>query len=95
HAKGRPLGIIKNQEFQTKEISFNNGDMMILYTDGIIEANNMNNDEFGIERFEKTVANFRHMPPAELAGKITDEIEKFISGAPQFDDMTLFIFKFE
>ena len=95
HAKGRPLGIIKNQEFQTKEISFNNGDMMILYTDGIIEANNMNNDEFGIERFEKIVANFRHMPPAELAGKITDEIEKFISGAPQFDDMTLFIFKFE
>jgi serine phosphatase RsbU (regulator of sigma subunit) len=71
------------------------GDVIVLYTDGITEAMNPASDLFGEARLSAIVEEHGHLDSAELRERILREIESFVSGADQHDDMTMILVKVE
>jgi serine phosphatase RsbU (regulator of sigma subunit) len=71
------------------------GDVLMLFTDGISEAMNAESDLFGEERLARLVGEHGHLPTDELRERILREIDEFVAGAPQHDDMTMILLKFD
>ncbi len=75
------------------ELPLRRGDLLLLFTDGITEAMNAESDLFGEERLARLVNEHGHLPPEELRERILREIDAFVAGAPQHDDMTMILLK--
>jgi len=90
---GLALGIISGPQFdgelQEVVINVEPGDRIILYTDGVTEAMNDKSEEFGMERFGRTVAAAAGKSAADFSQAIVAEIDKFTAGAEQHDDITM------
>lgn len=71
------------------------GDVLMLFTDGISEAMDAESDMFGEERLTTLVREHGHLPADELRERILREIDAFVAGAPQHDDMTMILLKVE
>jgi phosphoserine phosphatase RsbU/P len=69
------------------------GDVLVLYTDGITEAMNAASDLFGDSRLSQIVEEHGHLDSSELRERILREIEAFVAGADQHDDMTMILLK--
>ena len=69
------------------------GDIIVLYTDGITEAMNAESDFFGDNRSSDIVEEHGHLESGELRERILREIEAFVGGADQHDDMTMILMK--
>ena len=74
-------------------IDLNTGDVIVLYTDGITEAMNADSDLFGDSRLSQIVEEHGHLDSSELRERILREIEAFVGGADQHDDMTMILLK--
>jgi len=74
-------------------VVLNPNDVMLFYTDGIDEAINSNNEEFGVERIEKFISENAHLSANELSDKLIEELQKFVGGTPMRDDYTLLVLK--
>jgi serine phosphatase RsbU (regulator of sigma subunit) len=71
------------------------GDVITLYTDGITEAMNSAGDLFGDGRLSRIIHEHGHLSCGELRERILREIEAFVGGADQHDDMTMILVKVE
>jgi phosphoserine phosphatase RsbU/P len=71
------------------------GDVIVLYTDGITEAMNIDQDLFGDARLSQIVEEHGHLESGELRERIMREIEAFVGAADQHDDMTMILLKVE
>ena len=71
------------------------GDVIVLYTDGVTEAMNMDSDLFGDARLSRIVEEHGHLDSSELRERILREIEAFVGPADQHDDMTMILIKVE
>jgi len=88
---GPAIGLIKNAEFTSSELHFNTGDMFVMYTDGLVEASNSDNEEFGEDRLADLVKKNRHYTADQIMKILLDEVTTF---AGQFnDDVTILIIK--
>lgn len=76
-------------------IDLSRGDVIVLYTDGITEAMNAQSDLFGEPRLSRIVEEHGHLESGELRERILREIESFVGGADQHDDMTMILLKVE
>jgi len=74
-------------------IELHKGDVLVLYTDGITEAMNAQSDLFGEGRLSRLVAEHGHLESGELRERILREVEAFVGGADQHDDMTMILMK--
>ncbi len=90
---GIVLGAFDEAQFQEKEIILKKGDIVIFYTDGITEAIDENNQQFGMERLIKVLKDNPYLQATELIKVIKEKIEEFSKDQPQFDDFTLVIVK--
>jgi serine phosphatase RsbU (regulator of sigma subunit) len=86
---GAPLGILPVCEYTAREVQLEAGDTVILYTDGITEAENPDEMEYGDERLERVCVQNRHLPLAELAAALEEDLESFADGVPFADDRTV------
>ncbi|MEG4417001.1 AAA family ATPase [Microcoleus sp. LAD1_D5] len=77
----------------TTEIELNSGDVVVLYTDGITEAFDMNQKEYGIEPMIELVALNREKSAAEIKQAIIDDVRRYIGEQKVFDDITLVVIK--
>lgn len=96
NAHGKPLGILESSmitDYEEIQIPFFSGDLLILYTDGVIESINPEKEEYGIERFIKKILEFRDYDFRKIANLIYEDVKKFCGNEPQFDDFTLMIIK--
>jgi sigma-B regulation protein RsbU (phosphoserine phosphatase) len=80
---------------EEESIDLMNGDVIVLYTDGISEAMNANADLFGDSRLSRIVEEHGHLDSSELRERILREIEAFVGAADQHDDMTMILMKVE
>jgi serine phosphatase RsbU (regulator of sigma subunit) len=80
---------------EERRIDLNAGDVVVLYTDGISEAMNVDGDLFGEARLSRIVEEHGHLDSAELRERILREIEAFVGAADQHDDMTMILVKIE
>jgi Serine phosphatase RsbU, regulator of sigma subunit len=90
---GMALGVLEDAEYHEQSIALTPGDTLVLYTDGITEATNADDELFGDERLRTILARNHGRSGAELTQIILDEIHRFSGGQPQADDITLFIVK--
>jgi phosphoserine phosphatase RsbU/P len=77
------------------QIVLSNGDVIVLYTDGITEAMNPASDLFGDHRLSRIIEEHGHLESGELRERILREIEAFVGTADQHDDMTMILMKVE
>jgi len=92
HAGGTPLGILPNVEYTQSEYSLKKGDQVLIYTDGITEPKNKQQEEFGMTRLKELFIS--HEGSSQDFIQILEKsIKTFIGDAPQFDDLTSLAFK--
>ncbi len=92
-ASGFVLGGMEDIKYQQVEMQLTNGDELYLYTDGVTEATNTNNGLYGEERLLSVLNSNTKLNPNELLSTIKKDIDSFVNGAPQFDDITMVAFK--
>jgi len=90
---GLCLGVFPSVSYQAKKVTLNPGDVALLFTDGITESQNKGKEEFTEERLINILKKHSNLSAQKLLEKIFDEIDSFISGADQTDDMTLVTIK--
>lgn len=94
---GFPLGMVPSEQFNKRiekgQIGLSPNDWLIQYTDGINEAHNSNNDEFGMDRFVKVLESNIDDNPITLVDKFIRQHQSFVGEAEQFDDITLLAMK--
>lgn len=90
---GTWLGITDDIKGSTEEltINFNNGDIVLLFTDGITEATSSNGEMFGQARLEQALNRYADLPVRKLRDKIIEEVMSYQE--KQLDDMTLVVVK--
>jgi serine phosphatase RsbU (regulator of sigma subunit)/pSer/pThr/pTyr-binding forkhead associated (FHA) protein len=86
---GPVLGIVPFANYKEERIQLDHGDMLVLYSDGVTEANNPNYDEYGEERFIEVLARNRTEPASVIVEAVTRSLTEFTAGAAQADDITL------
>ncbi len=96
--KGLGLGIVRNLSYenyvQVNELTYSKGDILILYTDGITEAVNANNEQFGYDRLKHSLELRTDLPTEEIKHGIINDLYNFIGSENLNDDYTLVIIKF-
>ena len=90
-ATGVPIGMFPNASWKEETISLAAGDLLCVYTDGVTEAQNGAEEEFGLERLSRILEKDGASPPDALCRTIFDEIDAFVADAPQYDDETLLL----
>ena len=80
---------------EEETIDLTPGDVVVLYTDGISEAMNVDADLFGDARLSRIIEEHGHLESGELRERILREIEAFVGSADQHDDMTMILMKIE
>lgn len=97
--RGMGLGLVNDEMFRetTEEhrIHFEAGEFLVLYTDGISEAMNVNHEEFGEERLYKVVASNHVLNAQDMQKKIMRHVNDFVRDAKQHDDITMVIAQFD
>ncbi len=88
---GMVLGLFGTAQYESREIGFEPGDHLVLFTDGVLEALNTAGEEFGEERLRSLLkANARSATPDILA-RLREAITAFSANAPQHDDITMMV----
>ncbi|HVF29755.1 MAG TPA: SpoIIE family protein phosphatase [Pyrinomonadaceae bacterium] len=90
---GFPLGIIPGAEFEIGETRLQPGEALVVYSDGVSEANNLRGDEFGMERLSDVVRKNLKSSASGLRDKVESALSAFTQTAPANDDITLVIVK--
>jgi serine phosphatase RsbU (regulator of sigma subunit) len=85
---GPPLGIMDDISYVPRSIALAPGDMLLLYTDGVTEAENAQAAQFGIERLEQAILEMRGEPARKVVEHVIKRVTEFAKGTPQFDDIT-------
>ena len=76
-----------------EEVLLNSGDVVVLYTDGITEAENINKQFYGLERLCEIVVKNRHKSAEEIKQTVIDDVRQHIGSQKVFDDITLVVLK--
>ncbi|HEV8158096.1 MAG TPA: SpoIIE family protein phosphatase [Pyrinomonadaceae bacterium] len=92
-AGGFPLGIIPFAEFEVGQTQLQSGEALVIYSDGVSEANNLKGDEFGMERLTQVVSKNLKASASGLRDKVESALSAFTQTAPANDDITLVIVK--
>jgi sigma-B regulation protein RsbU (phosphoserine phosphatase) len=91
---GLILGIMKSvTPYQEGAVTFEPGDVLLMYTDGVSEAMNPESVDFSEEELEKVASNSRGLSSGEMIAKIRHALELHTKGSPQSDDITMLVLK--
>lgn len=86
---GFVLAGIENMQYKEGEFHLQAGDRIFLYTDGIPEATNAENEQYGSQRLEMALNLNKDSEPKKLLAQIKADMDQFVGEAPQFDDITM------
>jgi len=90
---GLPLGMFDFAEFQQETVTLEQKDTMVLYTDGVTEAMDKSFKEYGEDRLLRTIERTGDKPASILKDAIVSDVDKFVDGEPQSDDLTVMVLK--
>jgi serine phosphatase RsbU (regulator of sigma subunit) len=88
---GAVVGLLPNFPYTQATVQLEVGDLLLAFTDGISEAMNSADEEWGEERLIETSKSCEAMSAAEILARLVQGADEFAAGAPQHDDMTLIV----
>lgn len=90
---GIALGIMEGSKYTQGQTILEGGDLLVMYTDGIVEAVNPQGEYFGLERLKSIISGSSDLPPEAILKKIVDGVFSFSGSQPQSDDITALVVK--
>ena len=88
-----PIGAISNYQYKNHEVTLNKGNKLFLYTDGILDAVDRNNKQFGIDNLLKTLNKYKDNNTKKITEYIMKTLENYREDRQQFDDITMLCFE--
>jgi sigma-B regulation protein RsbU (phosphoserine phosphatase) len=92
---GLPLGIMPEVKYESGRVTVAPGDWLIIFTDGLVEAENARQEEYGETRLLAALERNRSVEPRELLKQLMAEVDLFVGNTPQHDDVTCMLLKSE
>lgn len=90
---GIPLGIQETAPYEAGSTVLQSGDWLVIFTDGVVEAENNRGEEYGEQRLLFVVHTGAELGPDKLLQSITSDLDRFVAGASQHDDVTCMLVK--
>ncbi len=90
---GLVLGIVEGFSYREEAFDFRPGDSLLVFSDGISESTNADEEEFGEERIARLLLENRDQPAAEIINAIIKSVRAYSGESAQMDDMTLLVIK--
>lgn len=90
-SSGPVLGVLKQSRYRQMSTELADGDLLVLYSDGVVEATNAAGEEFGEERLQRVLRDCAGAPAAAVRQAILAEYRRFLGGASPDDDVTLLV----
>jgi sigma-B regulation protein RsbU (phosphoserine phosphatase) len=90
---GLPLGIMPDAAYESREVELNPGDWLLIFTDGLVEAENQRQEEFGEVRLAQLLQSNANTNPQDLLRRIMIDLDYFVGATPQHDDVTCLLVK--
>jgi sigma-B regulation protein RsbU (phosphoserine phosphatase) len=92
---GTVLGLFDHLAFEEETVSLAPGDCVVVFSDGVTEARDMDGEEFGDERFLACLEGRRHAGPQDLLDALMSDVRGFCGRAPSADDVTVMVVKYD
>lgn len=92
-AAGLPLGMFEDASYDETTIHASAGDVFVFLSDGLIDASNARDEQFGRVRIEQVIAKHSRGSAGEIVDAIFDATDEFAAGTPVFDDQTVVVLK--
>ncbi len=93
HQKTDPIGVERSSVYEDMKLTVSQGDIIILYTDGLIEALNQEGKQYGLASLTKVILESKSMTAKEIATEVKHNIQAFVGSASLHDDQTLVVMK--
>jgi len=90
---GPVLGILPIARYSEQHARLGKGDLLVIYSDGVTEANNVAEEEYGEDRLTEVLKQHRAGSADAILKAVTESVNAFSAGAPQADDITLIVAK--
>lgn len=91
---GPVLGLLRGAQYEVGRVELEVGDLIVVYSDGLVEAANAVGEQFGEERVEALVQKYRHLDPAEVRNRLLQAAAGFTGGIALEDDRTLLVLRY-
>jgi sigma-B regulation protein RsbU (phosphoserine phosphatase) len=91
--EGPVFGLLDNAAYEERAAPVERDDILLLYTDGMVEARNLAGEQFGVERLQDLLKKHRNLSPNELKVEIFRSVSQFTRDTEPHDDITLLILK--
>lgn len=91
--EGIPIGLERKTKYNQISTKVEKDDILVLYTDGIIEAMNDRSEQYSLERLQSVLRESKDLAPEKLKNRIIEDINRFVGKARQHDDQTFLIMK--
>lgn len=85
---GMPVGMFGPAQYEQEELQLGHGDTLLIFSDGMSEAENTQSEEFGEDRLSADFQTVRHLDPGAILQDLTAKVKVFAGTQPQMDDMT-------
>jgi hypothetical protein len=90
---GLPFGIQPEVKYESATVTLAPGDWLIIFTDGLVEAENARQEEYGEPRLLAAIEAGKSVTPAEMLKRLMAELDLFVGNTPQHDDVTCMLLK--
>src|SRR6201993_3304312 len=90
---GLPFGILPEAQYESATVTIAPGDWLIIFTDGLVEAENANQDEYGETRLLSGIEAARSGEPTDMLKRLMAELDLFVGNTAQHDDVTCMLLK--
>ncbi len=90
---GLPLGLFAKAAYEQSQVTLCTGDLLMIYSDGVPEAENGCEEQFGMERVIEVLRAQKEQAASRMVDQMVTSIDGFVGSAPQFDDLTLMVLK--
>jgi sigma-B regulation protein RsbU (phosphoserine phosphatase) len=90
---GTVVGMFPETGYEEATVELYPGDVLLVFTDGVPEAHNPENEELGDERLQQLLRQTAHLPADEISARISAEMKNWIRDAEQYDDLTFIVMK--
>ena len=91
--EGLPVGIERDVVYPQRAVDLRRGDVLVLYTDGIVEAMNSEGEQFSTERLTRIIRENSNEGAQQITDTIQSRLDEFVGSARQHDDQTLMVVK--